>query len=180
MGRTTDRYGQLHKPFGPMPYKKASIEGFIPSQPFTIPSHFAQRDFHFPTLAELNNELDQSYPWLDDDGHICYFSYNVVEDAPVMYQGPWPLPAIVRPPAVPPISFLVTSIIDSADCRFFVSHSLGNPLIREWCLICITFADSTAMLPACLQDGKFLVEFYTLHHEDIHQNATNQRYWLQV
>ena len=35
------------------------------------------------------------------------------------------------------------------------------------------------MSPSCLQDGKFLVEFYILHHEDVRQNATNQRYWLQ-
>ena len=35
------------------------------------------------------------------------------------------------------------------------------------------------MSPSCLQDSQFLVEFYIQHHEDVRQNATNQRYWLQ-
>ena len=96
-----------------------------------------------------------------------------------MYHGPPPSPAAVRQPSVPPISTLVKSIIDSTDRLFFVSHSLGNPTIREWRLIRVALTDSTAMSPSCLQDGRFLVEFYILHHEDIRQNATNQRYWLQ-
>ena len=96
-----------------------------------------------------------------------------------MYHRPPPSPAIVRQPSVPAISTLVKSIIDSTDRLFFVSHSLGNPSIREWRLICVAFTDSTAMSPSCLQDGTFLVEFYILHHKDVRQNAMNQRYWLQ-
>ena len=33
--------------------------------------------------------------------------------------------------------------------------------------------------PSCLQDGRFIVEFYTLHHDDVRFNASNQHYWLQ-
>ena len=61
----------------------------------------------------------------------------------------------------------------------FISHSLENPSVCKWCLVCIAFSDSTALSPSYLQDGRFLVEFYTLHHNDVHFNATNQRYWLQ-
>jgi hypothetical protein len=43
----------------------------------------------------------------------------------------------------------------------------------------VAFADSTALSPSYLQDGRFLVEFYTLHHPNIRFNACNQRYWLQ-
>ena len=32
--------------------------------------------------------------------------------------------------------------------------------------------------PACLQDGKFLVEFYVSHPEDTRYNNVNQRFWL--
>jgi hypothetical protein len=178
-----NRYSQLHKPFGPMPYKEAGINGFTPPQPFAIASHFARRgdhkDFHWPTLAELNDELDYEFAWRDDAERARYFGHDVVEEEPVMYNGPPPSPAIIRQPSVPPISTLVKSIIDSTDRLFFVSHSLGNPSIREWRLIRVALADSTAMYPSCLQDGKFLVEFYILHHEDVRQNATNQRYWLQ-
>ena len=53
-----NRYGQLHKRIGKSPYKEAGIEGFTPPRPFQIASHFLTkgdyRDFHFPTLAELN------------------------------------------------------------------------------------------------------------------------------
>jgi hypothetical protein len=31
----------------------------------------------------------------------------------------------------------------------------------------------------CLQDGHFLVKFFTLHLDDIQYNAINQRFWLQ-
>jgi hypothetical protein len=96
-----------------------------------------------------------------------------------MYNGPPPSPTPLPSPSIPPIRTLVTSIIDSLDKLFVVSHSLGNPAIREWCLVCITFADSTALSPSCLQDGRLLVNFYTLHHDDIRFNAINQRYWLQ-
>ncbi len=33
--------------------------------------------------------------------------------------------------------------------------------------------------PACLHDGKFLVNFYIQHPSDIRYNACNQRYWLE-
>jgi len=46
-------------------------------------------------------------------------------------------------------------------------------------LVRVAFSDSTAMYPSCLQDGRFLVEFYTLHYSDIRYNTINQRYWLQ-
>jgi hypothetical protein len=38
---------------------------------------------------------------------------------------------------------------------------------------------STTLSPSCLQDGRFLVEFFTLHHDDIRYNAINQHFWLQ-
>jgi hypothetical protein len=65
-----NRYSQLHKPFRLMPYKEAGINGFTLPQPFTIASYFARRgdfgDFHWPTLAKLNDELDHDFEWRDD------------------------------------------------------------------------------------------------------------------
>ncbi len=43
----------------------------------------------------------------------------------------------------------------------------------------MALSDSSSLLPSCLQDGRFLVEFYALHFDDVHHNACNQRYWLQ-
>jgi hypothetical protein len=177
------RYSQLHKPFGSMPYKEAGINGFTPPQPFAVASHFARcgdfKDFHWPTLAELNDDLDQAFAWRDDDERIRYFSHDVVDEEIVMYHGPPPAPATVHQPAVPSVSALNKAILDLTDRLFFVSHSRGNPSIRKWRLVRVALADSTAMSPSCLQDGKLIVEFYILHHEDVRHNATNQRYWLQ-
>ena len=33
--------------------------------------------------------------------------------------------------------------------------------------------------PACLQDGRFLVEFYIPHSSDVRYNGINQQNWLQ-
>jgi hypothetical protein len=145
-----------------MPYKEAGIEGFTPPQPFAIPAHFALqgdfRDFHFPTLAKLNDKFDP-FHWRNDNERIRYLLNNVVEEAPTMYHGPLPSPAALCMPSIPPISYFITSIINSMDCLFFISHSLGNPSIQEWCLVHVTFANSTALLPSCLQDGRFLIKF---------------------
>jgi hypothetical protein len=171
-----NRYSQLYKPIGKMPYKEAGIEGFTPPKPFAIPAHFACqgnfRDFHFPTLAKLNDKFNP-FPWHNDDKPICYLSNNVFEEAPMMYHGPPLSSAALRAPSIPPISSLVASIIDSADHLFFISHSLGNPSIQDWRLVCVAFAKSTALLPSCLQDSRFLVKFYMLHHKDVQLNATN-------
>ena len=33
--------------------------------------------------------------------------------------------------------------------------------------------------PLCMQDGRYLFDFYICHPSDWHYNAINQRYWLQ-
>ena len=67
-----------------MPYKEAGIDGFNPPQPFAIASHFARRgdykDFHWPTLAELNDEL-WPFPWVDDDERLRILSGDDVVEA---------------------------------------------------------------------------------------------------
>jgi hypothetical protein len=106
-------YSQLHKIIGPSPFKEAGLKGLDPPQPFAIPSHFAQhgnlKDFHWPTLAELNDP----FPWLDDKE--CQLTLeadddHVIQDH-VLYTGPPPSPAAYQPRCIPPISSLVASII---------------------------------------------------------------------
>jgi hypothetical protein len=144
--------------------------------------HFAcQGDFrglYFPTLSELNDEF-KSFPWIDDNKHARFFCADKIEEEQVLYNGPPPSPAVYTPPLIPSISTLVASIIASSDRLFFVSHSLGNPSVQEWRLVQVAFLDSTALYPSCLQDGQFLVEFYTLHYNNVRFNAINQRYCLQ-
>jgi hypothetical protein len=176
------RYGQLHNPIGKSPYKEAGIEGFIPPRPFRIASHFLTkgdyRDFHFPTLAELNEEISP-FQWIDNEEHIQVMSRNRIEDQPVLYTGPPPSCAVPSPPSASPLSSLIASIINSSDRLFFILHSLGNPNTCEWRLVRVAFSNSTSLSPSCLQDGQFLMEFYTLYHADVWFNPYNQQYWLQ-
>jgi hypothetical protein len=62
-----NRYGQLNIIIGKHPFKEAGLKGFAPSTPFVIPANFTQcgdyRDFHWPTLAKLNDP----FPWLNDE-----------------------------------------------------------------------------------------------------------------
>jgi hypothetical protein len=179
---TDSCYGQLYKPIGAAPFKEAGIEGFKPPQPLMAASHFITKgnfkDFHFPTLSELNNEICP-FPWVDEAERQQIMAGDEIEVKPILYHGPLPLLFAYKPPSIPPISSLIASIINLQDKLFFISHSLGNPTTREWRLVRVAYADSTALSPSCLQDGRFLVEFYTLHHANICFNACNQQYWLQ-
>jgi hypothetical protein len=129
------RYGQLHRPIGKNPYKEAGIDGFTPPQPFRIASHFLTkgdfRDFHFPTLAELNDEL-WPFPWVDDEERLQVLSGDEVVEVHNFYTGPPPSLAIPGPPSPPILSSFIANIIASSDRLFFISHSLGNPTAREW------------------------------------------------
>jgi hypothetical protein len=116
---------------------------------------------------------------MDDDKCITLLNLDTVEADTLIYNGLLPSPALIQPPTIPPISTLVTSIIASSDRLFFTSHSLGNPSVYKWHLVCVAFSDSTALSLSCLQDRRFLVEFYTLHHHNVCSNAIDQRYWLQ-
>jgi hypothetical protein len=76
------------------------------------------------------------------------------------------------------ISTLAANILRSNHKLFFILYSLGNSNHREWQLVCVAFEDSIALHPTCLQDGKFLAEFYIAHSSDTRFNQVNQRYWL--
>ena len=175
-------YGQLHKPICKSPFKEAGIHGFTPPTPFKVASHFLTcRDFCnfcWPTLAELNDKIAPS-PWANEAERLCILSGNDVEVEPILYNGHLPLLVPHNMPFNPHLSILVASIIDSSDKLFFVLHLLGNKSTHEWRLIRVAFADSVSISPACLQDGRFLVKIYSLHHGNICFNLTNQHYWLQ-
>jgi hypothetical protein len=176
------RYGQLYKPIGLLPFKEARLKGFQPSSPFKVPSHLLQagylNEFHLPTLSKLNNNI-LPFPWLNKGERRLIMDDDHPTIEPILYNGPTPSPAINVPPTIPPISSLVTSILSSSNKLFFISHLLGNPNIHEWCLVRVAFQDSTSLSPSCLQDRQFIVELYTLHHDDVRFNASNQRFWLQ-
>ena len=56
------RYGQLYRPIGKCPFKEAGLKGFTLPAPFQVTNLFVDvgdfNDFRWPTLLELNDELD--------------------------------------------------------------------------------------------------------------------------
>jgi hypothetical protein len=87
-----------------------------------------------------------------------------------MCTGPPPEPPTVSPIITPSVSDLVAAI--------FISHATSE-LHREWRLVRVVFCDSVLLRPSCLQDGRFLVEFFVRHTADGRYNSANQQFWLQ-
>jgi hypothetical protein len=177
------RFGQINKPISKSPFIDAGINGFQPIQPFKLPINYTSTspndDFYWPSVSELNDELFP-FPWepgeipstsdLDDD----------VEDSPVMYHGPPPKPPIVSTHhTVPSIADLAPAIIRSTDRLFFISFNFSAQKYHEWRLVRVALEDSMSLHPSCLQDGRFIVEFYIPHAGDIRYNCINKRFWLQ-
>jgi hypothetical protein len=176
------RYGQLHKPITAHPFKEAGINGFDPIKPFKISTNFLTTDqlsqFHWPSLSELNDDLSP-FPWSSEEERHHYLSGDTISTLPVMYTGPPPSAPTYSTPTIPPLSILSRSIIQSSDKLFFVSHSIGTNDAREWRLVQVALQESMSSYPSCLQDGRFLVEFYISHPADSRYNAINTRFWLQ-
>eukprot|EP00956_Cyclotella_meneghiniana_P034898 scaffold109224_cov64-Cyclotella_meneghiniana.AAC.4 len=176
------RFSQLYRPISKSPYHEAGISGFKPSQPFSVQAHFSTTiradDFYWPTVSELNEEL-APFPWQPNEEHsFTEEPTDSVEMAPLLYTGPPPAAPTTAAPSVPEISTLAPAIINSQDKLFFISLPISTNY-SEWRLVRVAFADTMSLHPACLQDGKFLVDFYISHTDDIRYNNINQRFWLQ-
>jgi hypothetical protein len=173
-----NQFGQLYRRIKEHPYKEAGINGFTPPTPFVVPDHFLTTDdalrFHWPTLAELNEELSLS----SSDVEMAMESESLPITTPGMYTGPPPAPPLCSVPPVPSASILAQRIINSADKLFFISRKIGFS-IREWRLVRVAFSASTSSYPSCLEDGKYIVDFYSSHPADCRLNAINQRFWLR-
>eukprot|EP01082_Thalassiosira_pseudonana_P008343 g7453.t1 g7453 contig24:661092-664348(-) len=170
------RFGQLHKPIKDDAYKLASIEEFLPKNPFKININlvrFADEDdsspFHWPSLAELNAELD-----IWDEDEIDLF---VSDSDPIAVNDIFALPSL--PPPVPCAARIAALITQSTDKLFFIAYTLPNTYRCEWYLTRVAFADSIALHPQCLEDGKYLMDFFICHPNDMCDHPLNQRFWLE-
>ena len=73
-----NRYGQLYKPISATRFDDAGLKGFLPSNSFRlhdedVPSNYlmSQERFKWPTLSELNDELDKEL-WVSDQDTKLY------------------------------------------------------------------------------------------------------------
>ena len=184
-----NRYGQLYKPIQSHPFSDAGIKGFEPIQPFKLPSNDNDpssnflaagniQDFHWPTLSELNDEFSP-FPWTNDSERDHVLGGNSCATVPILYNGPAPPAPQAGSRGLPSPETILAGIVQSMDKLFLIAHSIGTNHAKEWRLVRVSFEDSLRLRPSCLQDGRFLLDFYILHPSDVRYNATNQRYWLQ-
>jgi len=175
-------YGQLHKPITAHPFKEAGINGFDPIKPFKVSANFLMTDqlsqFQWPSLSELNEDISP-FPWSSEEERRQYLSGDTISTLPVMYTGPPPSAPMYSTPTIPSLSILSRSIIQSSAKVFFISHSIGTNDAREWRLVRVALQESMSSYPSCLQDGRFLVEFYISHPADSWYNTINTCFWLQ-
>ena len=82
-------------------------------------------------------------------------------------------------PMVPAIGPLTVNLLASADKLCFLSNCVQGSNMAEWALVRVDLQRSVLSHPSTLQDGQFLVDFYTCQSADKMFNALNQRYWLE-
>ena len=134
---------------------------------------------HFTGLASQNSTMTAPFQWLLEDEDRLFISGDTILNLPVMYTSPPPAAPTYPPPAIPELTILIRSIIQSSDQLFFISHSIRSNEAHKWCLVQVVFKESMSSYPLCLQDGRFLLNFFICHPSDSHLNAINQYYWLQ-
>jgi hypothetical protein len=73
-----------------------------------------------------------------------------------------------------PFSQFVAEIIRSNEKLFFITRSPPNQSWCKWKLVQLDFSSTMKLHPQCLQDGKFLVQFYMQHFNDESVNLTGK------
>ena len=177
-----NQFGQLYRKIKEHPYREAGIKGFTPPTPFVDLNQFIQchsdHSFHWPTLSELNDELGPEFGTMDLDSDEDS-AYPVPPTG--FYIGPPPAAPTCSIPSIPSASILAQRIINSKDRLFFISRRLlGTAIdVREWRLVSVALSHTMALYPSCLEDGRYIVDFYISHPSDFRFNAINQRFWVQ-
>ena len=177
-----NRYGQIYTPMRKNPYSEAGIKGFHSTEPFK-PAEFSvmsaipsDDDIHFLTLAEL---LAECFEWHEGEESTVLADDSLCEEIELFHANvltsPCPPTTTPSAPPVPLIGPLVASLLASDDKLFFISHRVPGSGVTEWSLVRIILRDSLKEHPNCLQDSRFLVDFFTCHPKEKLFNAVNQR-----
>jgi hypothetical protein len=174
----------MNKPMGQQPYKFAGMDGYNPAQPWKEPTEKAQLSTignqpapKFPALTELDSEYDG---WPENANP---FISNETSEAP---KSPKEHNLVLTTAQAPTISTpqLVAAIVKSEDKLFFIVHAATATATatagrKEWKLIQVNFTKSIQQQPACLQNVRFLVDFYIEHHRDGALDIRDRRFWLE-
>jgi hypothetical protein len=179
--QTSDQaFGDLQKKTISNPYKIIGLEGYKPAQPWSAPA--ATSNIHlavledvpsFPSLKELDDEFDgwpeSGNPFINKDISTPAIPAESIKDNILS------LPTSIRTK-----STIVADLVRSEDKLFFIAYARErNQERREWKLARIDFKRSLQQHPTCLQDGRFLMEFFIEHHRDKQLDVRSRRYWLE-
>jgi hypothetical protein len=133
----------------------------------------AQENLQFSSLAELDDDYDG---WPDEVNPFLHKEH--LQPAETIIQDTSILTTTNIPPRT--VQKLIADIIQSEDKLFFINHSVTATKGRkEWKLIQVNFEKSIQQQPACLQNGRFLVDFYIEHHRDKSLDIRDRRFWLE-
>jgi hypothetical protein len=170
-------FSELNKKTVSEPHKIIGLEGHEPAQPWGAPAATMGMQFAatidmppFPTVQDLDNEFD-GFP---DSGNPFIERETPIQPSkqPIVFA------ANIQPPRA--ASLIVADVIRSEDKLFFMSCSQERSQRRkEWKLVRVDFKGSLQKNPACIQNGKFLVEFFIEHHRDSALDVRDRRFWLE-
>jgi hypothetical protein len=173
-------FGDLQKKTISNPYKLIGLDGYEASRPWSAPAAASQVQLavlnhipDFPTVEELENEFDgwpeSGNPFVDREIMTPAVPVEKVKD------GVLSLSTSIRTK-----SSIVADLVRSEDKLFFIAYSQEKSQERkEWKLVHVDFRRSLRQYPNCLQDGRFLIEFFIEHHRDKHLDICDRRYWLE-
>ena len=184
---TDNSYSEINKEIRHDRFKSAGIS----ERPATSEAHLQQvftPDFRvlandiavslppFPTLQELDNELENS-----SDVNV-QSNTNIESEGEIHSNSPASPRNILETEPEPPqlqhqLSILVPNIIASSDRLFFISHAYDGQRRKEWKIVKLDLKATMEMNPQALTNGKFLVNFLVRHPNDRSYRATQQRYW---
>jgi hypothetical protein len=186
------QFGNIHKGITPNPYENATISAFDPAKPWAAPAAFADIIMEpFPSTAEMDAKYDSwpesGNPFIHDE---TAFTSGQAHKAPALANGYTKLTSsdqattpslqlLQTLTAIRPFSQFIADIIRSEDKLFFITHLPPNQSRRKWKLVQLNFPSTMKLHPQCLQDGKFLVQFFIQHFNDASVDLNNKRYWLE-
>jgi hypothetical protein len=127
----------------------------------------------FPTVQDLDNEFDG---WPESGNPF------IERETPIVQQLPIKQIVFSTQPSPPvTISKLVADIVRSEDKLFFIAYSQERSQTRrEWKIVRVDFRGSLLQKnPSCLQNGRFLVEFFIEHHGDSTLDIRERHFWVE-
>ena len=128
--------------------------------------------YFFLSVAQMNNEM---FDWQEGKREEVMSREDSIDVIQTFASKPPPAPEC-KIPTLPELNAL---LVMSNDKLFFLAIELPHSKVKEWQLVRVAYGVTLNVHPECVQDGKYLVGFYTQHPEDVSYNAPNQRYWLE-